>query len=102
MGRQYRRSREQWAEIIESQSHSGLSAKKYCQQESIGLASFYHWRKRIDNDSPRGPLDSSVKSGPFIDMGRLRSGGSDMPANEKGITITLDLGGGLKLTVRRG
>jgi putative transposase len=101
MGRQNRRSRKQWAEIIESQSHSGLSAKKYCQQESIGLASFYQWRKRIDNEAPERSVDSEIRKGPFIDMGPLGTDSSDMTANEKGITITLDLGGGLKLTVRR-
>ncbi len=102
MGRHFRRSREQWAEVIESQSHSGLSAKKYCQQESIGLASFYQWRKRIVNEEPERPVDTSVKEGPFIDMGQLRTDGTDMSFRENGITISLDLGGGLKLTVRRG
>ena len=102
MGRQFRRSRAQWAEIIETQSQSGLSAKKYCEQESIGLASFYQWRKRMDTEESERQAGGPVPEEQFIDMGQLGTDGSDISATAKSIIITLDLGGGLKLTVRRG
>ncbi len=70
MERSKRKSRDQWEGIVAEQEKSGLSAKAFCKDRSIGLASFYQWRSRI-------PAEKSDMSGEnkererFIEMGSI-------------------------------
>jgi len=48
------RSREQWADWIDRQASSGLTVSDFCQQHSLGPASFYAWRRRLLVDSSAG------------------------------------------------
>ena len=58
-----RRSREEWAELIERCATSGSTAKEFCARENVSLASFYNWRRRI--------------AGPATAEGRGRTRSSD-------------------------
>ena len=42
-----KRSKADWKKVIASWRASGLSAREYCQQNSITEARFYSWRKRL-------------------------------------------------------
>ena len=101
MGRQKRRSRGQWEEIIVEQQRSGLSARDYCEAKSIGPASFYQWRRRL-GDAVFGAEGGIDSRGSFIDMGQIGSSGVSGATGVSAWVVTLDLGEGLKLTLERG
>ena len=46
-----------WRLVIESQAGSGLSVKKFCENEGINPSSFYQWRKKLEQQS-----DPAVKA----------------------------------------
>ena len=47
----------EWLERIERQARSGLTVAKFCEQESIGPASFYQWKRKLTRDTPDTPQD---------------------------------------------
>lgn len=101
MERIKRRNKAQWVDIIAEQEKSGMSAKVFCSERSIGLASFYQWRRRISNDE----LDASPekRGEKFIEMGRFEtSEQSPMTDATSRWTVTLELGGGMRLKLETG
>ena len=42
-----RRSPEQWADIIQAQTHSGKTIRAFCADQEIALASFGKWKHRL-------------------------------------------------------
>ena len=99
------RRRSEWGEIVRAQEASGLSAPVFCQGNSIGLASFYQWRRRIRSEMTPGSGDDNA-AGRFIKVGEIDSAGrarpTKMSTSREPWVVTLDLGEGLKLTVQRG
>ena len=103
MERRVRRGREAWASIVDEQERSGLSAKDFCQRESIGLASFYLWRRRLGGSSSEIQVSGIESTRSFIDMGQLASSADrSIPTSSNPWVVTLDLGEGCKLTLQRG
>jgi len=100
MERGKQRSRGQWEAIIDEQERGGLSASDYCRDKSIGLSSFYHWRRRL-GDTPSGSRSAMDSPESFIDMGRIGSSGVSTPASVSPWVVTLDFGEGFKLTLQR-
>ncbi len=39
----------EWRERMAAQERSGLSVRRFCQQQGIGEHCFYYWRKRLRN-----------------------------------------------------
>jgi hypothetical protein len=93
-----RRSQREWEKIIRAQEESGMSASSYCQQESIGLASFYQWRRRLSKAV--AGTESNELPETFISMGHI-GGNSEESADRDWVEITLDLGQGLRITLKR-
>lgn len=69
-----RRSRQEWAGLIEVQGSSGLSVATYCRRERLNVGTFLWWRRRlrrlerVEPASPRAafvPL-SMVAPGPSL------------------------------------
>ncbi len=90
-----RRNREQWERVIEEQERSGLGAQEFCARESVGLASFYQWRRRIRDSAGAATAASS-----FIDMGSVDSGRAS--SDDAGSwAVTLELGDGARLMLKR-
>jgi hypothetical protein len=104
MGKRVRRGRGQWETVIQKQEKSGLSAQEFCRRESIGPASFYKWRGRIQKGTSGGAAGSTeALQTAFIDMGRI--GSSDIRRSGDGANsflVTLNFGDGFTLTVQRG
>ncbi|MFW6218256.1 MAG: IS66 family insertion sequence element accessory protein TnpA [Verrucomicrobiota bacterium] len=108
MKQRTRRGREEWKRRIDEQARSGLSAKRFCERESIELSSFYKWRSHLSTSE--GLARAADEESPFIDMGRIVgevAGGvpGGVPGGEgakSGWEITLDLGDGIRLALRRG
>ncbi len=101
MARNKRRDRGQWKEIIGEQERSGLNARAFCREKSIGLANFYTWRRRF-RDTDAGSGGGIEAKGTFIDMGQIGYSDVPTPADVSSWVVTLDMGDGLKLTLQRG
>lgn len=86
-----------WVEIVNAQRDSGLSAKKFCEEKSIGLASFYKWRERFQKESQQG--DGRPSSNGFVEVGAMNS--SRLSSQENSWKVSLDLGD-IRLTLERG
>jgi putative transposase len=103
MNRRKQRNRQEWKRIIGEHRRSGLTAVAFCRRKKVGLASFYRWRQRL-SDGGEPKVESRTE--PFIDMGRLEQKGvsaAEMSAGAAGdLVVTLDLGDGARLTIRRG
>ena len=48
-----RRSRDQWAQIVEEFERSGLSHEVFCAQQRLNVGSFRGWLYRLRSGSPR-------------------------------------------------
>ena len=100
-----RRSKSEWETIVRDQAASGLGVKKFCESESISVSSFHRWRGRLSDGLSRS---GNIAMDPlFIDMGSvddLGAAGTDGEAvslSSNVFEVTLDLGLGVKLTLRR-
>ncbi len=97
------RTQQKWREIVRLQEKSGLSVRAYCIRESIALNSFYRWRDKIRSEvGALVPIDETAV-GRFIDMGRIDARNVETSiCKGHPLEVTLDLGDGFTLTVRRG
>ena len=92
-----RRSRQQWAELIELQPGSGLNVSQFCKQAGVSYQSFQNWRKKLETQVTK--TDSA--SG-FIELTAPSSSVSDTRTDESSHwLIELDLGDGLQLRIAR-
>ena len=100
MEQKKRRNRGEWEQIVKEQAESGYSAKKFCQERAIGLASFYQWRRRMKGlaSASKTGIEST---GAFIDMGKINPEKVPAETNQSAWMVTLDLGAGLRLELRR-
>jgi len=46
-----RRPASEWRQLYDQFARSGLTAREFCRRESINLASFIRWRKRIEAET---------------------------------------------------
>lgn len=46
-GRYSRRSSAEWLKIIDAQSKSGISEKRFCSERGLSLTSFRNWRRKL-------------------------------------------------------
>ena len=83
------RPQSEWQQIIADYELSGLTQEAFCEQASIPKSSFYKWRKRL----------GTVAEEPtqFIDLNTLVK-----PKDAARWEIDLDLGNGLRLSLRGG
>ena len=81
------RTRAEWEALVAKYERSGLSRKRFCDQESISLSSLDYWRHRLN----REPRNEAV---PFIELPTIATA----PAWD----VELELGGGAVLRLRRG
>jgi hypothetical protein len=58
-----RRSASEWREIVRQFHVSDLSAKVFCDRESLGLASLRRWQSKIEMESADGV------AGKFVEVG---------------------------------
>ena len=91
MKRTHRRASE-WQVLFNQWQASGLSAPAFCEQHSIGYASFCQWRQRLR--SANGVAEPTAPTSHFIDLGSLAAG---QAALGQGWNIVLSLGNGVEL-----
>lgn len=91
-----RRSPEQWRALVEAQSRSDLTQQAFCEREGISVMSLLNWRKRLAGQDA-GMTSKAVDVASFVEIGHLAPSASSAPP----LTLTLDLGGGVVLTLSR-
>lgn len=62
-----------WQMVLETFTSSGLSVRQFCKQEGLSEASFYSWRKKLNNSHASGVREESPVSEPFIQVPVLQS-----------------------------
>lgn len=79
--RRVHRSADQWAQLIEAQSTSGLSVTAYCREHGLAANSFHRWRRRLEDSPATGSTPQ-----PFV---RLRMSTDDgVPARRSSAAIS--------------
>lgn len=46
-----RRTKAQWAKLVQDKSDSNLTIEQYCKQHQVTVASFYAWRAKLKKQS---------------------------------------------------
>ena len=46
-----RRTASEWREILDRFHQSGMSVRAFCSRESLGMASFQRWQKKLNGSS---------------------------------------------------
>lgn len=83
-----------WQEQLDKQAASGLSVREFCRRETLGEASFYHWRRELASRDGRNETHPSVKVPTEFAPVTVR----DPPqASSFGASITLVLPSGLRI-----
>jgi transposase-like protein len=91
-----KRGAEQWRVLLSRFDGSGLSVAEFCAREGISDTSFHRWRGRLQA-AGSGKPDRAAPAA-FLDAGVLRR---EHPSAAR-LELTLDLGGGLQLSLVRG
>jgi len=56
--------REFWQEVLSRQRSSGLSIRRFCDQEGLATATFYLWKRRLSQGTGRGGTPAPVSFAP--------------------------------------
>ncbi len=91
-----KRGAEQWRVLLSRFDGSGLSVAEFCAREGISDTSFHRWRSRLRAAGSSQPERAAPAV--FLDTGVLQR----VPASAARLELTLDLGGGLQLSLVRG
>jgi len=92
-----RRTRDEWAKIIENYHASGLTVRYFCQRADVAEQSLRNWIRRIDS----GTDPASVKEQGFVEVGHAdqvsrpvapSTAGGSVPAVSSGLTLRLSSG----------
>ena len=98
-----RRPASEWMALFDRQVKSGLSQARFCQIEGVSPSSFANWKRRLRNEGgeassvSKTPLFTPLRELPCVD-----SAAAESPEESHGSwTLDLDLGDGLRLTLRK-
>lgn len=108
-----RRSAEEWAALLEAQADSGLSQRVFCLQAGVALSTFRLWKRKLGGvGASASTVNASVSEAGFVPL--FEPGPADGAARDEvaatggpgadaaaGWQVDLDLGDGLRLTVRK-
>jgi putative transposase len=86
-----RRRASEWQALVEQWQQSGLSARQFCREHSVGYASFCQWRKRFQTDHTSSLPNCEPA---FVDLAAL-----GQSSHEPGWHIVLRLGNGVELAL---
>lgn len=83
------RTKEQWQRLILDQIDSGLTQAAFCRQQSLSLASFGNWKRRLQKDQ------ADDADAHWLELPALPA------ASSGGWDIELDLGNGVCLRLKQ-
>jgi len=87
---------QQWQERIARHKTSGVSVAKFCQQEGVTTATFYWWRSQLGKQVEAVACERKTPAA-FVELGTMPT----TVADRGGMSIRLDLPGGMVLTISR-
>jgi hypothetical protein len=64
---------EEWERLVRGQAASGMTVAKYCENSSISVPSFYHWKRRLEAGQ-RGPKSQPSKGAGLFRQIQLTAG----------------------------
>ena len=98
-----RRTASEWSELIERQGASGLSQRDFCDAEGLAVSTFTYWKRKLSG-APVAKPRLEVERPLFTPIQALPDS-AQCPhpddAGSGGWAIDLDLGDGLRLTIRK-
>jgi hypothetical protein len=90
-----------WQERIQAQASSGKTVAQFCRDTAIALSVFYAWKSRL-NHSKDAPRVRPVTAKSFIDLGSVKLRGAPSKVlSDSALSIRLDLGSGISLSITR-
>ncbi len=90
-----------WRERIQAQASSGKTVQQFCRETAIAQSVFYAWKLRLSG-SKKAPRTSVVNAKSFIDLGSVKPAIAPMNVvSDSGLSIRLDLGLGVSLSITR-
>ena len=87
-----------WSEHVSRQEAGELSARQYCLEHGLAVASFYYWRRKLEHQAsgaPVAPAPHAPHSEQFIEVTRLVASRSQW-------TMEVQLAGGAVIRLARG
>lgn len=109
-----RRSSAEWVTLIEAQADSGHSQQAFCRDANVALSTFRHWKRKLGGAADQAPVRRDPPATPaFVPLFAIGDDadgvqGRAVPAADSKTgtaagswELDLDLGGGLRLTLRR-
>jgi len=63
------RTPEQWQQIFEQYSASGLAIVAFCKQQKLNTSSFYAWRKRLSSSDEHSAIITPLTTPPKNNQG---------------------------------
>ena len=95
--RQPRLTRSQWAEVIDRQSRSGQTVRLFCEENSVGFASFGKWKQRLKREKA---VDGNASSQPKFQPVTVSESENNQPLSSDASVVTLAIGAGITLTIQ--
>lgn len=90
-----------WQERIQAQSSSGKTVVQFCRESAIAVSVFYKWKSRLSDSNKAQRVRSSVGKS-FIDLGSVKPQSEPSKSVvDSGLSIRIDLGAGVSLSITR-
>ena len=99
MTRRPRQDEAAWRSLLARHAESGLSTGAFCAEAGVSSKSFYRWRSRLSDSTPK-PVAVAATSGKASVNGFIDLGGLHTPERSR-VEVHLDLGGGVMLHLVR-
>ena len=83
------RSADEWNALVQAHASSGLTQAAFCEREGISTMSLSTWRKRL------GACKTAAAQAQFVEVKEMQR------PLDVGVSVRLELGGGIVLTIER-
>ena len=98
-----RRNAQQWQQIFEEHTQSGLPQQRFCELNDIAFSTFHSWRKRLEGRSvatARGTVEATTAD--FVEIPRAAAPATTaaLPL-DNGLRVRIELGAGVVLELSR-
>jgi len=100
---QQRRSASEWSALIERQAASGQSQRDFCETEGLAVSTFTYWKRKLGGVpvAKRGVEQDRPLFTPLQVLPNSAEAAAEVEPAGSGWSIDLDLGDGLRLSIRK-
>lgn len=94
-------SAQQWQQIMENYSRSGLNQKAFCKQEGLAMSTFSKWRKQLGLINTRPEVEGTADFKPLLPVSPPSVTATVADTSDRGDwDMELVLGAGITLRLR--